>query len=138
MRELQEDTKQTMSLSLSDARRRLVERRDELLQLRQDLREEREGLQEQVPQDGGDHASREEGLDLLDQLDEGEREELRMIDGALMRIEAGSYGICIECSEPIAPERLRALPYTPRCIGCAEPPVTSDEFARREHGRNTM
>lgn len=138
MRELKSETKQTMSFSLDDARRKLEERRDRLMRLRDQQRREREGLQEQVGQDAGDKAVREEGLDLLDQLDEGEREELRMIDSALMRVQSGSYGTCIECGEEIAPERLQALPYTPRCIDCAEPKVTSDEFARREHGRNTM
>jgi DnaK suppressor protein len=138
MRELKKETKQTMSFSLDEARRRLEERRDALMQLREEQRVEREGLQEQVAQDAGDHAVREEGIDLLDHLDEGERHELRMIDAALMLVASGSYGTCVECSQAIEPARLQAVPYTLRCIECADPAVTSDEFARQEHGRNTL
>jgi DnaK suppressor protein len=37
-------------------------------------------------------------------------DELRDIREALTRIESGTYGICLECGEPIARERLRAFP----------------------------
>lgn len=37
---------------------------------------------------------------------------------ALARLEAGAYGICEECSDPISPERLRALPEATRCVRC--------------------
>lgn len=52
----------------------------------------------------------------------GEREtgELGLIDAALARIEAGSYGQCIDCGGRIAPLRLQASPEVPRCISCQE------------------
>ena len=52
----------------------------------------------------------------------GEREtsELAMIDAALARIEAGSYGECIDCAVPIPAPRLKASPEAPRCIACQE------------------
>ena len=50
---------------------------------------------------------------------ENEQGTLLMIDEALGRIEAGSYGKCAECGNPIAKPRLQALPYTPVCIDCA-------------------
>jgi DnaK suppressor protein len=40
------------------------------------------------------------------------------MDAALRRIDDGSYGICGSCSQPIAEERLEALPWTTRCIDC--------------------
>ena len=46
--------------------------------------------------------------------------ELREISRALTRLDAGDYGICENCSEPINPARLEALPYAARCIACAE------------------
>ena len=46
--------------------------------------------------------------------------ELREISRALARLDAGDYGICENCSEPINPARLEALPYAARCIACAE------------------
>ena len=45
---------------------------------------------------------------------------LRAIDEALQRMEAGTYGICAECQEDIAPARLRAVPHTKVCIACKE------------------
>ncbi len=46
---------------------------------------------------------------------EGIHRELQLIDHALARIDAGVYGRCDECEEPIAIERLKALPYTRLC-----------------------
>ena len=39
---------------------------------------------------------------------------------ALQRAEEGGYGICEVCSQPIDPARLAILPYTKRCIVCAQ------------------
>lgn len=46
--------------------------------------------------------------------------ELRRIAAALRRLEAGDYGHCVACDEPIARGRLEADPATPLCIDCAE------------------
>ncbi len=43
---------------------------------------------------------------------------LEQIDEALGRMEAGLYGICATCGEPIDPARLDALPYALRCAPC--------------------
>lgn len=45
--------------------------------------------------------------------------ELRQIDAAMQRIEAGDYGYCLDCDEPIAEARLEIDPSTPRCVVCA-------------------
>ena len=46
-------------------------------------------------------------------------QEVRMIDAALRRIAAGTYGACVNCGEPISEERLNVLPATPICRDCA-------------------
>jgi RNA polymerase-binding protein DksA len=51
-------------------------------------------------------------------LEENEERLLAAIDGALRRIDEGTYGICQACGNPIAVERLEALPYTTQCIDC--------------------
>ena len=43
---------------------------------------------------------------------------LAAIDGALARIEDGTYGICRTCGRPISEERLEAIPYATQCIEC--------------------
>src|ERR1051326_2354816 len=54
-------------------------------------------------------------------------QDLKMIEGALADIDAGRYGICAECEEPIAPKRLKALPFATRCIECQ---ARSEKLAR--------
>ncbi len=46
--------------------------------------------------------------------------ELRKIDAALARIDAGDYGWCVRCGEEIADKRLRLDPAVPVCIDCAQ------------------
>ena len=134
----EKETSGTLGIDLGAARRRLREQRERFVALRGQQRDERNQLLETEPLDGADHAQREDSVDLLDQLDASEQREVQAIDAALARIEAGSYGICMDCGEPIAPRRLEVLPTATQCINCAEVEVTSDEFARREHRSTTL
>jgi RNA polymerase-binding protein DksA len=43
---------------------------------------------------------------------------VELIDAALSRIDAGTYGRCVECGGSIGLERLRALPSAERCLAC--------------------
>ena len=52
-------------------------------------------------------------------LIENEQATLEQVQSALNRIDAGTFGRCEECHEPIAKPRLQALPYTKHCIQCA-------------------
>ncbi|MGC4055453.1 MAG: TraR/DksA family transcriptional regulator [Paludibaculum sp.] len=45
---------------------------------------------------------------------------LAEIRSALARLAEGTYGICSDCDEDIAPNRLRAVPWASRCIHCQE------------------
>ena len=45
---------------------------------------------------------------------------LAEIEAALARLDAGGYGRCVQCGEPISPERLAVRPAAPTCIRCAE------------------
>jgi DnaK suppressor protein len=44
--------------------------------------------------------------------------QLELVDEALARIEAGTFGTCVRCGRPIPAERLGALPWAARCIDC--------------------
>ena len=39
---------------------------------------------------------------------------------ALDRLREGEYGTCEECSEPIAPARLKAMPEVTTCVRCQD------------------
>ena len=45
-------------------------------------------------------------------------EELARIDRALERMAEDSYGLCAECGQPIAFERLKVEPMTLHCVAC--------------------
>jgi DnaK suppressor protein len=46
--------------------------------------------------------------------------QLRLVEEALDRLDAGDYGICLACDERIAEKRLRALPWARYCVTCQE------------------
>jgi DnaK suppressor protein len=52
-------------------------------------------------------------------LRERSRGELEKVEAALRRLDDGTYGACVSCGDPIAPERLEAIPWAPFCIDCA-------------------
>ena len=45
---------------------------------------------------------------------------LQAIEEALVRLDEGSFGVCRDCGEDIAPARLNAIPWTRVCIECKE------------------
>ena len=48
------------------------------------------------------------------------RDLLRKIEGALKRMDAGTYGLCERCGKPIEKARIKALPYAELCIKDAQ------------------
>lgn len=56
----------------------------------------------------------ERGKDIA--LNEESEERLREIDDAIKRMDAGTYGICVECGRDIPIERLQAVPTAKYCI----------------------
>lgn len=45
---------------------------------------------------------------------------LRNVRAAYARMEAGTYGECVQCGEAISEKRLTAIPWTPNCLSCQE------------------
>lgn len=73
-----------------------------------------------LEQDFSEQAVENENDEVLDALGNAARDEVDKIRQALSRIDSGTYGICLNCGEPIRKERLTALPYANLCIHCAE------------------
>lgn len=44
---------------------------------------------------------------------------LAKIEDAFVMLERGTFGKCVDCGEDIAENRLKAVPFTELCIGCA-------------------
>ena len=58
--------------------------------------------------------------DLVVSLLNRESQMVRRVQGALQRMEDGTYGICTECEDPISSKRLQAVPWARLCLGCQE------------------
>src|SRR3989304_9343523 len=65
-----------------------------------------------------DIASSERERELALTLGDRDREKLAEIEDALERLSESTYGECEEGGEPIAANRLRALPFPRGCIEC--------------------
>ncbi len=69
--------------------------------------------------DWEEEAQEAEMDEVLEELGEVGSREVAAIKAALGRIEKGTYGTCVKCSEDISDERLDVLPHTPLCKDCA-------------------
>ncbi|MBC7140112.1 MAG: TraR/DksA C4-type zinc finger protein [Defluviimonas sp.] len=76
-------------------------------------------LESHQSKDWDDLAAEREGDEVLEEMGLSAQHEMRMIEAAMARIEAGEYGICVTCGAEIAEERLDLLPATPFCRDCA-------------------
>jgi RNA polymerase-binding protein DksA len=101
--------------------------------LRHRLEDERERLIERLEtdyqavgqrQDGNGHKSEDEAAtESLESwrrlaLEKQLREQMAEVERALHKLEEGTYGLCDICGQPIAPERLEALPWASLCFNC--------------------
>lgn len=63
---------------------------------------------------GAATAERNETLTIIENL----KTELDDIDAALVQLAEGTYGICVDCGEPIPVARLEFRPNSVRCVSC--------------------
>jgi RNA polymerase-binding transcription factor DksA len=56
---------------------------------------------------------------MLAGLLESAREDARLVEDAMRRLDAGTYGICVSCSRPIPLRQLEVRPFRERCVPCA-------------------
>lgn len=89
--------------------------RNEILAVTQRTREQ---LDEGVSADWADAALAESTLAADDTMINQDIQDVRDINTARERLSAGTYGICADCGEAIAYERLLAYPTAKRCIQC--------------------
>ena len=104
---------------LQDLREGLERRRQKLLELSRSAEDGIEEIRREREIEFADEAQSEEAQQRLESLERTERGELARIDAALERMQAGQYGLCRICREPIDPKRLAAIPLTLECSACA-------------------
>jgi DnaK suppressor protein len=76
-------------------------------------------LQRGFNSDSKEMAKELEDSEVVDALGNEARTEIAKVSAALIRMDNGRYGICVECSEPIEVDRIKAYPYADECIDCA-------------------
>jgi RNA polymerase-binding protein DksA len=100
-----------MSLLINSVRRRLEKERADLLARPIPVPEAARG-------DEADMAAMTQAKSQSMWLAREQKTQLALIDAALARIASGKYGICDTCGNPIAPERLEAMPHATMCVQC--------------------
>jgi RNA polymerase-binding transcription factor DksA len=98
---------------------RLDERMREIEERREELRRNGEGLTDELA-DYDQHPA-DQGTETFEQeLDETTimilEEEERRVNEARKQLDAGRYGICVDCGKEIPAARLEAIPETVRCV----------------------
>ncbi|GLY05437.1 hypothetical protein Acsp01_58160 [Actinoplanes sp. NBRC 101535] len=106
--------------------------RDELVRLRAEaaaeadtLRRDLEGLFAASRDSNADDEHDPEGATIgferaqLTALLHAARERIGEVGEALLRVDAGTYGICERCAQPVGAERLAIRPFARHCMSCA-------------------
>lgn len=101
-------------------KKRLLAKRDELVQ---DLAKNRQVSEETIDesaQDMADRATSAYTKEFAYSLSESDRKILLLIEEALSRLDAGSYGTCVHCSQVVQEKRIEAVPWARHCLDCQE------------------
>ncbi|MFN2454024.1 MAG: TraR/DksA family transcriptional regulator [Pyrinomonadaceae bacterium] len=74
----------------------------------------------EATQDPADMAANAYTKELLFSMSANDRRLLELINEAILRIEAGEYGSCVHCGEPVPEKRLEAVPWARHCLRCQD------------------
>lgn len=99
---------------------RLLQKKQEILEAYNKNKTYGKEADEDGAQDIADQASNSYTKEFLFSLSNSEREMLQLVDEALTRIDARSYGVCVVCDNEVEKKRLEAVPWAKHCIGCQE------------------
>jgi DnaK suppressor protein len=101
-------------------KKKLQARREELIKTIARTEEEGRTADDDPTVDLADKAANSYTKEFLFGQTNTDRTMLALIDEALARIKAGSYGSCVECEEELQQKRLEAVPWARYCVNCAE------------------
>lgn len=109
-----------MSSGFEAIRRKLEQQKQELLARAAKVRADITRSSGPLDKDFAEQVVQMENDAVLAGIGEATAAELAQINRALAQLDAGNYGVCSQCGQPIDARRLQALPYSDRCITCAE------------------
>ena len=107
-------------VQLKKFREMLEAKREEIIRRAQQTLDQDMALDTDDLPDEMDLASSEYLQSFTFRLRGREKSHLAKLDLALRKIDDGTFGICVECGDPIAKKRLEARPETQLCIRCKE------------------
>ena len=105
-----------MPIDIEKYKSKLQAREQELLHDRRTAEQEVIDAPSAEVEDALDRANSSEAREDAERTLDREYTELEEVQDALQRIEAGTYGICEICGEPIQPARLDAIPWARYCL----------------------
>ena len=106
--------------AFADVRETLEIQRQEILDMYENDLKVGQRTSDEGAEDLVDRANSAYNREFMLSLSGSERQILLEIEGALERIDEGSYGVCVHCEEPIAAKRLQAVRWARYCIDCQE------------------
>jgi DnaK suppressor protein len=101
-------------------RKRLVAKQEELLRLVTKSEQDGREADEEATQDVADKAANSYTKEFLFHQSDDSRRMLQLVNEALERIRASSFGLCVACQQEVQPKRLEAVPWARHCIECQE------------------
>ena len=101
-------------------RDRLLERRESLFSQVTEAEMSSRERDLEATQDPADMAANAYTKELLISMSANDRRLLELIDEALVRVEKGEYGECVNCGEIVTEKRLDAVPWARYCLKCQD------------------
>ncbi len=109
-----------MATEIEAIRRKLQAQKQELLTRAAKVHADITRASGPLEKDFAEQVVQMENDEVLAGIGEATAAELAQINRALTQLDQGTYGSCSNCGQPIGERRLQALPYSDRCITCAE------------------
>jgi DnaK suppressor protein len=101
---------------IADAERLRIEIRAAETEIGQLLREGGEGAGNDQADVGSNTFERDHEMSMA----KNARANLELVEGAVKRIDAGTYGVCESCGNPVGKMRLQAFPRATLCMECKQ------------------
>jgi DnaK suppressor protein len=110
-----------MTINIDEMRKRLLQRKREILGSEGDLSEAMPKVVDPNDEDNGPYDIEDNAVDVTEDQQEqvilaDDQELVAAIDAALQRIKDGTYGKCLVDGKPIPEKRLQAIPWAAYCI----------------------